>query len=127
MKKLLLCLVVFASLLVFGTSAMAATGLEDVCTGEAANSPVCQERAGAGQNPLVGPSGIITRATQVVVYVAGIAAVIMVIIGGIRYITSGGDSNSINSAKNTILYAIIGIVVAVIGQALVSFVLVELN
>ena len=48
---------------------------------------------------------------------------IMIIIGGFKYVTSGGDTNSIASAKNTIIYAIIGIVLAALGQILVHFVL----
>ena len=55
--------------------------------------------------------------------IAGVAAVIMIIIGGLRYIISGGDSNSTSGAKNTIIYALVGLVVAVLAQALVRFVL----
>jgi hypothetical protein len=47
----------------------------------------------------------------------------MIIIGGLKYVTSAGDSNSITSAKNTILYAIIGIIIAASAQFLVQFVL----
>ena len=46
----------------------------------------------------------------------------MLIIGGIRYVVSGGDSGAVTSAKNTILYAIVGIVVAILAYALVNFV-----
>ncbi len=55
--------------------------------------------------------------------VVGIVAVIMIIIGGLKYITSSGDSNNITSAKNTILYAIIGLVVVALAQFIVKFVL----
>jgi hypothetical protein len=47
----------------------------------------------------------------------------MIIIGGLKYVTSNGDSNSISSAKNTIIYALIGIVVVAIAQSVVRFVL----
>lgn len=65
----------------------------------------------------------IKLAISVLSFVVGIAAVIMVIIGGFKYVISNGDSNSINSAKNTILYAIIGLVVAGLAQVLVRYVL----
>lgn len=55
--------------------------------------------------------------------VVGVVAVIMIIIGGLKYITSSGDSNNITSAKNTILYAIIGLVVVALSQFVVKFVL----
>jgi len=53
----------------------------------------------------------------------GVAAVIMIIIGGFKYITSSGDSAGINSAKNTILFAIIGLVIVAMAQIIVRFVI----
>ncbi|MNI84677.1 hypothetical protein D3C73_1416030 [compost metagenome] len=50
----------------------------------------------------------------------------MLIIGGIRYTISGGDSSAVTSAKNTIMYAIVGIIVAVLAFAIVNFVLTSL-
>lgn len=55
--------------------------------------------------------------------VVGVVSVIMIIVGGLKYITSGGDSGNITGAKNTILYAIIGLVVVVLAQVVVRFVL----
>lgn len=57
--------------------------------------------------------------------IVGAVAVVMIIFGGFRYITSGGDSGNIGSAKNTILYAIVGLVIVAIAQAIVQFVLNE--
>ena len=53
----------------------------------------------------------------------GAISVIMLIIGGIRYVISGGDSTAVQGAKNTILYAIVGIVVALLAYAVVNFVI----
>lgn len=55
--------------------------------------------------------------------VVGVIAVIMIIVGGLRYITSGGDSSKVSAAKTTILYAIIGLVVVALAQIIVHFVL----
>jgi hypothetical protein len=55
--------------------------------------------------------------------VVGIISVIMIIYGGFRYITSGGESGNISSAKNTILYAIIGLIIVALAQFIVKFVL----
>ena len=55
--------------------------------------------------------------------VVGIVAVIMIIVGGLRYITSGGNDTSVTSAKNTILYAIIGLIIVALAQIIVRFTL----
>lgn len=55
--------------------------------------------------------------------VVGVVAVIMIIVGGFRYITSGGDSGNVTGAKNTILYAVIGLVIVAFAQFIVRFVL----
>ncbi|HSX43801.1 MAG TPA: pilin [Candidatus Saccharimonadales bacterium] len=55
--------------------------------------------------------------------VVGIAAVMMIIISGLRYVTSSGDSNNITGAKNALLYAIVGLVVTALAQLIVHFVL----
>ena len=57
-----------------------------------------------------------------VLYVVGILAVVMVIIGGVQYTTSGGDSGAVTKAKNTILYGIVGLVIAILAYAIVNFV-----
>ena len=59
-------------------------------------------------------------------WVVGIISVIMVIVGGFQYITSGGDSGKVTNAKNTIMYALIGIVIVALSQIMVQFVLEKL-
>jgi cytochrome bd-type quinol oxidase subunit 2 len=59
--------------------------------------------------------------------IVGIVAVIMIIIGGFKYVTSNGDSGQITSAKNTVMYAIVGLIVVAIAQILVRFVLAQTN
>jgi hypothetical protein len=59
--------------------------------------------------------------------IVGFIAVIMIIIGGVRYITSGGDSGNISAAKNTIIYAVIGLIIVALAQVLVHFVLNNLS
>ncbi len=55
--------------------------------------------------------------------IVGIISVVMIIVGGIRYITSGGDSGKVSAAQNTVLYAVIGLVVVALAQIIVQFVL----
>lgn len=66
---------------------------------------------------------VIKPVINILLTVAGMIAVLMIVIGGIRYITSDGDSNRASQAKNTILYALIGLIVAVSSYAIVNFVL----
>lgn len=72
---------------------------------------------------LFGAGGVITSITNILLFVVGALAVIMIIIGGFRYATSGGDSKAVSAAKNTILYAIVGLVIAFLAFAAVNFVL----
>ena len=71
---------------------------------------------------LFGTGGIFEKITNVLLFLIGAISVIMLIIGGIRYVVSGGDQAQVTGAKNTILYAIIGIVVAFLAYAAVRFV-----
>ncbi len=65
----------------------------------------------------------IQNITNTMLFAIGVVAVIMLIVGGFRYIFSGGNSTSVNAAKDTILYAVIGIVVAILAFAIVNFIL----
>jgi hypothetical protein len=76
---------------------------------------------------LVGADGLLVDITQKILYVVGIISVFMLIYGGIRYITSGGDSKKVTEAKNTILYAVIGLIIAILAFAIVNFILTALG
>ena len=67
-------------------------------------------------------SKLIKNVIDILLMISGVIAVIMVIIGGIRYATSNGDSNSVSAAKNTILYSVIGLVIALFSYAIVQYV-----
>ena len=72
---------------------------------------------------LFGAEGIINNITNTLLFVTGALAVVMLIIGGIRYAVSGGNSASVTAAKNTILYALVGLIIAFLAFAIVNFVL----
>jgi len=79
---------------------------------------------GTDQNPdLFGNSGIFKTITNTLLFVLGAISVIMIIIGGLRYVVSGGDSSAVSAAKNTILYAIVGVIVAILAYAIINFVI----
>ncbi len=55
--------------------------------------------------------------------VVGVISVIMIIVGGLKYILSAGDASNVTSAKNTILYAVVGLVIVAFAQVIVAFVI----
>ena len=65
---------------------------------------------------------LVTNVINIVSLIVGVAAVIMIMVGGLRYITSNGDSGQVGNAKNTILYAVVGLVVVALAQVIVRFV-----
>lgn len=83
-------------------------------------SKKCKSQLSGGTGRI---NDIITQAINIFSIIVGIVAVIMIIVGGFKYITSGGDSGNISSAKNTIIYAVIGLVIVALAQFLVQFVL----
>ncbi len=75
---------------------------------------------------LFGTDGIFVKITNTALFLVGAISVVMLIYGGIRYTVSGGESGAVTNAKNTILYAIVGIVVSVVAYAVVQFVINQL-
>lgn len=77
---------------------------------------------GRDQN-LFSQGGLFFNIINTIIFVIGAVAVVMIVIGGFRYVVSGGDSSQITGAKNTILYAIVGLVIALLSYAIVNFVI----
>jgi hypothetical protein len=72
-------------------------------------------------------NNIIQIVLNILTIIVGALAVAFIVIGGIKYITSGGDEKKVASAKNTLLYAIIGLVVAIAARVIIGVVLRALN
>ncbi|MBQ3430803.1 hypothetical protein IJG20_01705 [Candidatus Saccharibacteria bacterium] len=71
---------------------------------------------------LTGANGVFSTVTHYILFFVGAISVIMLIIGGLRYALSAGDSKKVTDAKNTILYALIGLAIAILSYAIVDFV-----
>lgn len=80
-------------------------------------------RADGMPTELIGDNGVFSRLTNTILLIVGLISVIMLVYGGLRYILSGGDSKKVTDAKNTILYAIIGLIISLLAFAIVNFVL----
>ncbi len=83
--------------------------------------------AGTGEDPATTIEDTIQTVINIITIIVGIAAVIMIIIAGFRYITSNGDSGAVSGAKNTIIYAIVGLIVVALAQGIVRFVIGKLT
>jgi hypothetical protein len=90
-----------------------------------AKNQVCDAIGGCNAND-TGVQDVIKTVINILSVVVGVVAVIMIIIGGFKYITSSGDSNNVASAKNTIIYAIVGLIIVALAQVIVHFVLSKL-
>lgn len=98
--------------------------INSICTGEAGKSQFCKDaKQDANKSITSGQNGILYKIAQTIVLLTGAISVIMIIIGGFKYVMSNGDSGSVKSAKDTIMYALIGLLVAIFAQTIVSFVL----
>ncbi len=102
------------------TDSSAFSGSKDaVCNGVGLGGNACSSSSNGSSSI----NNIISNVLDILSWIVGIAAVLMIIISGFRIIVSGGDSNSFNSAKNGILYAIIGLVIVAAAQIIVQYVL----
>ncbi len=108
--------------IMIGVSLGVSTGAFAITLREGAEAARCD---GCPEN-LFGDAGVFKQITNVVLYIVGVIAVIMLIIGGIKYVVSGGDAKKVTDAKNTVLYAIIGLIIAFLAFAIVNFVITTL-
>lgn len=119
MQKLKLSVVALLAAVGIG---MVATPAYAACTSAATCVKQGANTAG-GSSSKVDLGTLIKTVVNVLLYILGAIAVIMIVIGGIKYTTSNGDSSSVQSAKNTILYAVVGLIVALMAYAIVNFVI----
>ena len=67
-------------------------------------------------------NSIVNTIINTMLFIVGLLSVVMIIFAGIRYVTAHGDKNQVESAKNTLIYAIVGLIIAIVAYALVSWV-----
>lgn len=112
---------IFVPVLAFAVSA--AMPVQDVSASSVSQGADAARDSSSQKVPnLTGNNGLFNQVTNVLLYIIGAISVIMIVVGGIRYTISNGDSNQITAAKNTIMYAVIGLVVAILAYAIVNYV-----
>lgn len=123
---LLLSLLCLPVLPVLAASPVAAVNVLPFCdnTTNADKTAVCRERdTQRTGDPII---GLIRTAIQIITLILGVAAVIVIILSGLKYITAGGDANAVQAARRTLIYALVGLLIAAIAQSIVSLVLSKL-
>jgi hypothetical protein len=98
---------------------------QDVCEGSGADSTACkdsQSDQSTNDNSITGPNGVISKATNIITLIVGIAAFIVIVVSGLQFILGVGDPARIANARNALIYAIVGIIIAVMAQVIVKFV-----
>jgi len=127
MKKIFLSLVILLSstFSALPGTVLAANAVDQACSGlnSLSTSNIC---CGTGQasscgNGQASVNKIVASVTKLISYIVGAVAVLVIIFAGFRFITSGGSNENTNSARNMILYAIIGLAVAVLAQLIVHY------
>lgn len=123
-REILLSIFVVGFILAPTQSAFAAQVLGGFCgTSGASSTTVCQEsnaQSRSTANPIITDIGV---AIKIVSYAIGIMAVFVMIVSGLRFVMSNGNSNTIAQVRSGIFYAVIGIMVAALAQIFVAFVL----
>ena len=93
------------------------SGIWGACEGSAGSngSTICGDQTEA--------TGIVKNIINLFLYAIGILSVILIIHSGLKYVTSRGDAENVKSAKNTLLYAVVGLIVAMMAFTIVNFVI----
>jgi hypothetical protein len=82
---------------------------------------VCREKR-SRQNPIYGTGGMLTILTNFLTVIVGIAAVITIILGGLKFVTSGSNPEEVKAARERVIYALIAIIIAASAQLIVRFI-----
>ena len=115
---LFLILSMLALPLLLNDTAMAVSSRDAACQGVSLGGSSC-DTVNSGESLVA----TIVKVIKLLTYVAGIVAVVMIIVGGFKYMTSGGDSNKVASAKSTLIWALIGLIVVALAQFIINFVM----
>lgn len=120
MKKIIAAIITVFTFVLMPLTPVAAVNVFQDCNGDAAGNSICKA---ANSDKLFGAGSLWNRILNVFTTVIGAVSVLMIIIGGLRYVTSNGEPAQLTSAKNTIMYAAVGLVIAAMANAIVNFVL----
>lgn len=122
MKKSIISIAIMTCA-VFGTSVLSTASLPGSASAqvsEGINTATTSEMKGKS---IDGKDGLIKTVVNVLLWAVGILSVIMIIFSGFRYITSAGDASKTKSAQSTLIYSVVGLIVAIMAYAIVNMVI----
>ena len=121
--------IIVSALLLFGVASVSLAPTTSIFAAVDPQAEICAGTGGRGGsggcsgNTTTGSlTSIFKTVVNILLYIIGAVAVIMIIFGAFRYVTSGGNSSSVTAAKNTIIYAVVGLIIAILAYAIVNFV-----
>lgn len=119
--KLIFLSLVFQTLLGLGTSAVLADHNPQhiVCQQVSRVDPACETK----EDRIFGDGGLISKGVNLLIFVAGAVAVVIIIISGLMYVLSSGDPQNTARAKDALIYAVVGLVIALIARLVVNFII----
>ena len=125
--KSILISTLMVAVMVFGVSIIYQTGNTEIVG--AINNEITSgmNATSAGTSTPTDANVVIKNVTNIMFFIIGAVSVIMLIYGGIRYTTSGGNTNSVTAAKNTVIYSIVGLVISILAYAIVNFVVTNIK
>jgi hypothetical protein len=123
---LTLVVVLFGGMISLSAPARAFNVLGNVCQNGGSSSAVCQDQNNGSTNPLTGPNGIILKAAYITAAIAGLAAVIILVLAGLSYISSGGDPAKTKAARTAIISTVIGVAIILLADSIIGLVVSKL-
>ena len=116
-------LFIVISLAMISAPVRAVSVTKEFCDTATTRPKICDDAsAGESTNPVVGSSGVVTRAVRILVMAAGIIAVFVMLANAVGMITAG-SSEAFGRARNGLIFAVIGLVVIIMSQAIITFII----
>lgn len=131
MKRLLIFLALPLVLASAGSRAVgfAATDFYPGCDASTTESAICQDKNKPEtneNNSFYGKDSVLIKVSRLIAIAVGVASVIMIIVGGIKFTMASGDPSNVKSAKDTVIFALVGLIIAIIAASIIQFVLNQL-
>ena len=122
MKKSIISIAIMTCA-VFGTSVLSTASLSGSVSAQVSKGIDTATTSEMQGKSIDGDSGLIKTVVNILLWAVGILSVIMIIFSGFRYITSSGDASKTKSAQSTLIYSVVGLIVAIMAYAIVNMVI----
>ena len=122
MKKSIISIAIMTCA-VFGVSVLSTTSLSGSVSAQVSKGIDTATTSEMKGKSIDGDKGLIKTVVNVLLWAVGILSVIMIIFSGFRYITSAGDASKTKSARSTLIYSVVGLIVAIMAWAIVNMVI----